>query len=100
MAAQYDIYRLAGVKPIIISYPNGSYSADVLKVTKDLGIVMGITIVPTKNYLPIDMQGIDSVHLGRFILVGDSGIKTQCDVLRSEFSIYNKIKNLVKKPAV
>jgi peptidoglycan/xylan/chitin deacetylase (PgdA/CDA1 family) len=100
MAAQYDIYRLTGVKPIIISYPNGSYSGDVLKATRESGIMMGITIDPTKNYLPINMQDPDSVHLGRFILVGDTAIKAQCDVLRSEFSIYNKIKNLIKKPAV
>jgi peptidoglycan/xylan/chitin deacetylase (PgdA/CDA1 family) len=100
MTAQYDIYRIAGVKPIIISYPNGSYSGDVLKVTKELGILMGITIDPTKNYLPINMQNLESVHLGRFILVGDTAIKAQCDVLRSEFSIYNRIKNLIKKPAI
>jgi hypothetical protein len=72
----------------------------VLKVTKELGILMGITIDPTKNYLPINMQNLESVHLGRFILVGDTAIKAQCDVLRSEFSIYNRIKNLIKKPAI
>lgn len=93
--AQLEIYRLTGVKPQIISYPNGSYSREIVRVTRDMGIKMGITIDAKKNYLPINVQNIESVHLGRFILVGDMSIPAQCDVFRSEFSLYNRVKNLV-----
>jgi peptidoglycan/xylan/chitin deacetylase (PgdA/CDA1 family) len=98
--AQNDIHRITGIKTIIVSYPNGSYSADVLKVTRELrnsGISIGITVDPKKNYLPIMDQSIDSMQLGRFILMGDREITDQCEVFRAEFSLYNQLKQLAKK---
>lgn len=95
--AQYDIYRIIGKIPNVISYPNGSYSNNVLKITRDLGLSLGITVEPKKNYLPFTSNAVDATQLGRFILVGDVAINLQCEVFRWEYSLYNSIKKCVRE---
>lgn len=93
---QKDIFEISGVNPIIISYPNGSYNQDVLDISTELGLKLGITVDARKNYLPLDLTGETSVKLGRFVLIGTKRIDSQCEFFRSDLGLYNKLKNKFK----
>ncbi len=95
--AQEAIYEMTGIKPIIFSFPDGLYSNEILKITREIGIRLTITTDPKKNHLPIKLQENYSASLGRFLLLGDREIITQCEIFCSDFSIYNRIKRAVQK---
>lgn len=94
--AQDAIFSFTGITPIIISYPNGNFSKEVLNISKELGLKLGITVIEQKNYLPINIQGIDAFLLRRFILWGDKNIAKQCAVFRSDIYLFNTVKKIVK----
>lgn len=104
LSAQNTIYDITGIKPIIISYPIGDYSNEVIRISKEIGLKLGITVDSKKNYLPIDFQGNGSMHLGRFVLGGNNDLIKQCEMFRSDIVLYDtviglhrSVKNLIKR---
>ena len=89
--AQEYIKKITGVKPNIISYPNGNYSKEIIDISKKVGIKLGISVDFKKNYLPINTDKFECMHLGRFDLSGGKDILKQCKLFRSDFLIYPKI---------
>lgn len=96
---QLTIFELTDITPEIISYPNGNYSAEVLKISKEIGFKLGIIVHPSKNILPINLQGTDSLLLNRYTLWGNSNLRNQCINFRNDFhlqsaliSLYNTFK--------
>lgn len=94
--AQKSIFNITGIKPIIISYPNGIFSSDVIDVLKECDIKLGITVVGLKNKLPINIKGDDAFLLNRFILWGNKNIDIQCASFRSDLQLLNKIRKALK----
>lgn len=94
--AQNTIYDITGITPTIISYPLGNYSNKVVKISKEIGLDLGITADPKKNYLPIDYQGNGHMLLGRFTLDGNEELIKQCEVFRSDMGLYNWARKLSK----
>jgi len=90
--AQDAIYDITGKKPAAVSYPNGRYSKEVIKIAEEIGFRLGVTVVQTKNYLPLD-----NMRLGRFVLDGSKDLIEQCELARSDYVMRNKILNLVTK---
>jgi len=88
--AQNIIYDLTGIKPIIISYPHGKYSDEIIRISKEIGLKLGVTTKHRKNYLPIDMKKGDSMLLGRFSFRNNILID-QCEIFRSDVTIYDLI---------
>lgn len=86
--AQATIAEMTGVTPTSIAYPNGNYGGPVLKVTREAGIRLGITVDVGKNDLPIDLAGEDALTLGRFVVDGHGGLTGQCETCRSDLSLY------------
>ena len=93
LSAQNTIYDITRITPIIISYPWGSYSNEVIRISKEIGLKLGLTVDFKKNHLPLDCQGNDFMRLGRFVLWGNSQLIKQCEVLRSDIVLYNWIHN-------
>lgn len=94
--AQDAIYEMTGKTPRCIAYPSGEYSPEVIKISKEIGLKVGITTFSKKNPLPIDTAKNDaSMRLGRFILNGNQDIDAQCGRFRMDFSIYYCLKNLL-----
>lgn len=94
--AQDAILKLTGINPIMISYPNGNYSEQVLNISKEMGFKLGITINQNKNYLPISFEGIDPFLLNRFTLWGNKDIKKQCNSFRNDLHLRSSLLKLLK----
>ena len=95
--AQNFINETTGIKPITISYPNGNYSDEIIKISKDAGIQIGITVEYGKNNLPFDNQKNKLMHLSRFDLSGSKDIIKQCELFRSDILFYSRIWNILKQ---
>jgi peptidoglycan/xylan/chitin deacetylase (PgdA/CDA1 family) len=87
--AQDEIFKLTGVNPVTISYPNGNFSQEVISVAKEMGFKLGITINPGKNYLPISFEGNNPFILNRFTLWGNKNIEKQCNSFRNDIHLRN-----------
>lgn len=96
LLAQNTIEDITGKAPQIISYPNGNYSDVVINICQDIGLKLGVTIAPKKNYLPVQPDTELSMRLGRFVLKGYNELEPQFKLFRSDFVLYNTIWNLVK----
>jgi peptidoglycan/xylan/chitin deacetylase (PgdA/CDA1 family) len=97
--AQIALLNLTGITPIIIAYPNGNFSDDVLTISKEIGLKLGITTIQKKNYLPINLEGINPYLLNRFFFWGDRDIKKQCDFYRSDINLGDLILKFIKSRA-
>lgn len=98
LGAQAAISEITGITPMIISYPSGKYSDDVITISKKLGLKLGATIEPKKNYFSKITKSDDLMLLGRFYLGGDNGnFKGQFEVARSDVSFHNIVKNWKRK---
>ncbi|MCJ7572542.1 MAG: polysaccharide deacetylase family protein [Candidatus Thermoplasmatota archaeon] len=95
--AQKYIYEITGITPIAISYPNGNYSDEIIKISKEIGIKLGITTEYRKNKLPIDHKINNCMYLGRFDLSGSNNIINQCKLFRSDILIYTRFQNFLNK---
>jgi peptidoglycan/xylan/chitin deacetylase (PgdA/CDA1 family) len=93
--AQTAICNFTGITPIIISYPNGNFSKDVLTISKEIGLKLGITTIQKKNYLPLNLEGINPFLLNRFFFWGDRDIKKQCNFYRSDIQLSSMILKFI-----
>lgn len=83
--SQEEIERLTGITPLVISYPNGNYTADILRFARESGLKMGITTTHVKNRLPIGPEKM--MYLGRFMPVADDRLRNQLDLFRSDIAV-------------
>lgn len=95
--AQKFINEITGIAPTAISYPNGNYSDEIIKISKETGIKLGITVEYKKNKLPIDNQSNNCMNLGRFDLSGSNNIINQCKLFRSDILLYTSLRNFLSK---
>lgn len=91
---QKTIFDWTGAKPTIISYPNGNHSDEIVRISEESGLRLGLTVIPKKNLLPINHGTNDCMRLGRFILKGDSNITKQCDLIRSDLLLAERLKSI------
>jgi len=95
--AQNAINEITGATPIIISYPNGNYSDEILKISKELGIKIGVTTTYNKNNLPLNSQIKRCMYLGRFDVSGCNDVIKQCELFRSDILLYPRIYDFLNK---
>lgn len=91
--AQQQIFNMTGSNPIAISYPDGSYSDETIKISNELGIKFGFTVCYKKNYLPI--RNGDYFRLGRFDFGRGIQVVNQCEIFRSDKVLYTKFWNII-----
>lgn len=84
---QIALQMITGAKPEMISYPNGNFSHEVIRVAMELGLRSGLTLIPLKNRLPLKPGTMDAMMLGRFIMKGDGDLDNQFELYRSDFSL-------------
>ncbi len=97
LGAQKTLFEMTGLLPSAISYPCGSYTGEVIKIAKEIGLRSGVTVESRKNYFPIGPAGDDIMKLGRFTLWGGSDLIDQCRFYHSEFSLYKKYRTIRKR---
>jgi peptidoglycan/xylan/chitin deacetylase (PgdA/CDA1 family) len=94
--AQDDIVKMTGIRPHVISYPNGNYSDEIIAISKELGLRLGIIVNCQKNYHPITEDNDRRFMLNRYILWGTKDIVSQCESFRSDVHIVNYLKKIFK----
>lgn len=94
--AQNDLYRIIGRKPKYISYPDGKFSTQIIKITKELGLYLGFTTVRGKNYLHIQNEN-NFFTIKRNIFPRSANIKRDMKIFQSKFSLYNTLINIYSK---
>jgi peptidoglycan/xylan/chitin deacetylase (PgdA/CDA1 family) len=97
LSSQNTIKDITGTTPITIAYPDGSYSNEIIRISKEIGCKLGITVDYKKNYLPIDYRGDDCMRLGRFLLEGSDKVIKQCELLRSDIVVSRRISNFLRR---
>lgn len=85
--AQEMLGTLTGQPPLLIAYPNGNVSADIVQTARDAGLAVGVTVQPGLNRIGRGGQIRDILVLRRFTLWGDSDIGTQCRIARSPLTL-------------
>jgi peptidoglycan/xylan/chitin deacetylase (PgdA/CDA1 family) len=96
--AQDYINHITGSSPIIISFPDGKYSDEVIKVSKQIGFQLGFTGDFKKNYLPLNSNKDNYMHLGRFDMGRSNEIFQLFALFRSDtILIYKQIDNFLKR---
>ncbi|MEA3408942.1 MAG: polysaccharide deacetylase family protein, partial [Candidatus Eisenbacteria bacterium] len=65
--AQQDLLDMTGRSALAISYPSGFWSDESIRISREAGIRMGVTVQFRKNYFPVDLDSRAAMELGRFI---------------------------------
>jgi len=94
-SCQLFIETLTGARPGVISYPNGNYSDSVVRIASELGLRLGLTVVPRKNNLPL-ASDYEMMRLGRFIPYGNADLNRQFELMRADFRIGKSLARKVK----
>lgn len=81
--SQARLKEFTGTKPIIISYPNGNYSEDIICIAKEADLKLGITVNLKNNRLPLNFRKNDHFKISRFIVEK-----------RDYFPVYRTSRNL------
>lgn len=96
--AQNCIHDITGISPIIISFPDGKYSDEIIKVAKEIGFQLGVTGDFKKNYLPINDDKNSYLCLGRFEMGRSNEILQLYALFRSDSTlIYKQIYDFLKR---
>jgi peptidoglycan/xylan/chitin deacetylase (PgdA/CDA1 family) len=91
---QEALYRLVGLRPIVIAYPNGNYSAQVIALASASGLRLGFTVVPQRSALPLDLNG--RMRIGRFPFDGHQDVRLQCRKFAARFVPSYSLRKLVQ----
>ena len=97
LEAQNRLYEITGITPSIISYPDGAVSDEIIEISKEIGLKLGITTEFKKNYLPLDCKNNNCMKLGRYVLSGSDDILKQCELFRSDILLYTRLWNSLSK---
>ncbi|HEX8425064.1 polysaccharide deacetylase family protein [Hymenobacter sp.] len=93
LESQQYLTKLLGTAPTSIAYPNGNYSKEVVAIAKRLGFQTGVTVREGKNRLSVCTDALGLMELNRFLLWGDTDIKRQLKLFRSDLHIKRAIRN-------
>ena len=95
--AQQDLLDMTGRSPSIISYPSGFWSDESIRISREVGLRLGITVLSRKNYLPLDLDSQEAMELGRFIPTSNDRLAQQYRAFRSDLSLYCGLKSHMSK---
>ncbi len=95
--AQQDLLDMTGRSASIISYPSGFWSDESIRISREVGIRMGVTVQFRKNYLPVDLDSQAAMELGRFIPTSNDRLARQYRAFRSDLSLYCGLKSRVSR---
>jgi len=92
---QEDIREMTGQTPLIISYPNGACSWEVIELARRAGLKLGMGAAPGRNRLPL--QANSAMEMRRFMIWGNREIEPQCKASRAAVSIQRTLLGIRRK---
>jgi peptidoglycan/xylan/chitin deacetylase (PgdA/CDA1 family) len=96
-AAQEALKNMTGMRPVIISYPDGAYSKQVMRISEESGLVLGVSTQYGKNKLPIDFAHHINMKLKRVGFSDSASIPNQCKIFRSDISLKYAARFVIRK---
>ena len=94
-AAQSYLERTLGAAPTSVSYPEGAYEEDTVRIVCDLGFASAFTTVRRRERHPISAARL--FELGRFQLRPGSDLLRQLRALRSELRLADLARGLRRR---
>lgn len=94
LEAQNYLNDLIGYYPSSISYPNGLYSSEVVKIANECGLYLGVGVKREKNYLPICNE--EYMNLKRFSIKPVESIAYMPEIIKSDFILSKTVKSVIK----
>ncbi len=91
-ACQDYLAELTGAAPQSIAYPYGNYDGRVLQVARSEGLLLGVTVEPRKNRLPL-ANGAE-MAIARYSLSGGPALVNQCQAYRSDIQLRHVLRQL------
>lgn len=89
--AQQFIQKVTGSTPELIAYPNGNASPEIVRIARDAGLQLGVTVQPGKNRIR-DLRNPDkALALKRFTLWGSRQVEAQCRNARAALSLTSAV---------
>jgi peptidoglycan/xylan/chitin deacetylase (PgdA/CDA1 family) len=88
--AQGALREMTGVTPNAVAYPNGGHDDSVVRIAREVGLRVGVTVRPSKN---LPGRDGDLLRLGRFCPDGDMPMRTQCQTFRSDVPLYGLFRD-------
>lgn len=77
VGAQDMLAATTGARPLMISYPNGNYSDEVVRVTEECGLQLGVTVDGRRSGPDASSDAVERYRLGRFCFTrGSAGVPT------------------------
>lgn len=95
--AQDILKNLTETRPVIISYPDGAYSKQVMRISEESGLVLGVSTDYGKNKLPIDFERHVNMKLKRVGFSESASVPNQCKVFRSDISLKYAVRFVIRK---
>jgi peptidoglycan/xylan/chitin deacetylase (PgdA/CDA1 family) len=92
--AQNDLLEITGKLPTYISFPNGNYSEDIVKISGDAGLTVGTTTIHSTNYLPLQKTKNEMLLLNRFTFVMGERFEERLNFIRSDYRMLNAYLDL------
>jgi peptidoglycan/xylan/chitin deacetylase (PgdA/CDA1 family) len=99
-SAQNYIQRTTNAAPELIAYPNGNTSLQILRIARECGLRLGVTVQPGKNRIADIQHHHRGLALKRFTLWGDRQLEPQFRNARAAFSLANAISQLRMKSSL
>lgn len=97
--AQRDISEITGEKPCMISYPYGDCNDMAAELSKEAGLVLGITLDAKCDRLPLDSNGSDPMRLGRFLFRGNEDQCIDIETFQPDMRLFLKARQMNERIA-
>jgi len=95
--AQKFLEEITGKAPSAISYPDGAYSEEVIRICRRIGFKLGFTIEYGKNGLRRLADTQARMELRRVGFTENASILLQCQIFRSDVSLKYAGRNFLRK---
>jgi peptidoglycan/xylan/chitin deacetylase (PgdA/CDA1 family) len=95
LGAQHALKEITGEYPSTIAYPNGNYNPDIIRISCESGLSLGITTEHRRNMLENDRKVKHPMRLGRFLPFGSDDFVGQLYRFRSNVSLKRWIKDKI-----
>ncbi|QQS35543.1 MAG: polysaccharide deacetylase family protein [Ignavibacteriales bacterium] len=91
--AQNDLLQITGKLPDYISFPNGNHNDELVRVSSESGLKIGLTTIHQKNFFPI-LFNQSMLLINRYTFVMGDNFDERLNFIRNDYRLLNFYLNL------